>query len=330
MSAKAKAGAGGLFVLLLTVLGGLYCSSQEIPPEPDRPDFFLGDVSAEYLNTKQAELDRAKREFRERATQAVTPVSVQEILTPGPTVAQSPSVVSQRTSTPYKAPVAIIQGPTEAKVGDLIILDSSPSQGDAFAWVSVDTQNCIEWPDGKKLIFATGTAGTYNFLLAAFSWEDGKVTTSIARHSVDVGSLPGPPTPPPPGPGPGPQPPPDPDPVPLPDGRYKLAASAWTWANSLPASAKAKAEAVANGFDAVAAQIAAGVIQDMHKAAEAMSAANNNAMGSERQNWTPFLQALDARLSELWDKKELVNVSDMADAFREVAIGLRAIKGRVR
>lgn len=219
-------------------------------------------------------------------------------------------------------PVPIIDGPATAEPGDLVVLSAERASGDAMCWVSinVDAGRYLEIDNGRRLVFATGKPGRYSFVLVAASLIEGQVVALTARHDVVIGGEPDPPPPPPPPPGPEPQP------EPLPDGRFKLAAAAHSWAGQIPAAARSKASALAGAFDSVAAQIAAGVLTDFEQITPAMRSAKDAALGPDAAAWTPFFESLDSKLGQLWDAEQLTTVADMADAFRELATGLRAVQ----
>jgi hypothetical protein len=95
--------------------------------------------------------------------------------------------------------VAIIKAPTQVNVGDLVVLDSSESKGDNQKWV-VDTRAEGRYLElEKRIVFAIGTPGAYEFQLIV---ADKTAAIDQVKHIVTVGtSPPAPPVPPaPPGP----------------------------------------------------------------------------------------------------------------------------------
>ncbi len=106
-------------------------------------------------------------------------------------------------------PKAVIEGPSQANPGDLVILDATKSAGTGHVWKLVGSKKSyLPVNGGTQCVFASGDAGVYTFVLAVA--DGGKA--SLAEHSVTVG------TPPPPIPVPPPTPPPDPTPPPKPPG----------------------------------------------------------------------------------------------------------------
>ena len=130
---------------------------------------------------------------------------------------------------------AEIDGPTQAKPGDLVVLSAADSIGDGFRWVSpegVQTLQC-----SGDLAFASGTPGDYRFLLIA---ADNEANIDYATHVVTiVGSQPQPDPDPDPGE-------PDPDPQPTPGAWEELRKISASGAKSLadPSTAEKLARAI--------------------------------------------------------------------------------------
>lgn len=106
---------------------------------------------------------------------------------------------------------AVIEGPTKANPGDLVILDGSESIADSRQWLLVNSdKQFLAFEENRKIVFASGTPGDYVFMLAVAQSVDDVSTISIVKHTVTVGT-PEPPVPPPtPTPGPNPPTPPVP------------------------------------------------------------------------------------------------------------------------
>ena len=103
-----------------------------------------------------------------------------------------------------QAATAVIEGPTEAPPGDLVILDASKSDAVSFAWALVPKgKSFLPVDGGKRVVFASGSAGTYTFVLATAT-ADGQV--ALALHVLTVGKPLPPPIDPPDPPNP-PEPP---------------------------------------------------------------------------------------------------------------------------
>ena len=89
---------------------------------------------------------------------------------------------------------AVITGPETGNPGDLVVLRNTDAIGDNFKWITpkgIQTLEC-----SGALAFATGTPGTYSFLLVA---ADKEAAIDVATHTVVIGK-PTTPDPPPPTP----------------------------------------------------------------------------------------------------------------------------------
>lgn len=123
-------------------------------------------------------------------------------------------------------PKAIITGPKEANVGDLVILDASQSTGLSYAWALLASDKTYLPVDGGvRVVFASGTPGEYIFaLVAAGQNNNGGAAADVATWTVKVLG-----TSPSPVPSPAPQPvPPAPGPVVNPHPRPSAALQAAT------------------------------------------------------------------------------------------------------
>ena len=189
---------------------------------------------------------------------------------------------------------------TATKDGGLTILDAAKSTGaKSYAWqiVPAKTPGFIVVDAGQRAIFAPATAGSYVVILAV-AGADGQL--DIATHAILSGPAPGP------GP-PGPAPPP-----------ATLAEQVTGWVAMVTSdSRKAEAEKIANSFDTVASQIAAGAVEKKPETILAATKASYDfALGAARPAWQPFFEALGAYM----------NAHDSGlyvEQWQEIAKGLR-------
>lgn len=218
-------------------------------------------------------------------------------------------------------PVARVTGPARALPGDLVVLDASSSQALGYAWVLADSDKSFLPVDGgQRLVFATGAAGRYTFVLvAANANEQGQPAVALATHVLTIGSGPDP--------NPGPDPP-APNP-PLPPGRFDLARQARDWITQVKLSAADRARTarlIASAFEGVAAAAAAGTVRSIDDALAQLRASNRAALSSAeysawQSGWNPSFNAAMTRLD---DAGQLKTLADTAEAFREIATGLKA------
>jgi hypothetical protein len=109
---------------------------------------------------------------------------------------------------------AVVTGPKQASLGDLVVLDGSQSQAQKFKWAAVGhSKSFLPVDGGIRLVFASGAPGEYIFaLVAAGTNVNGGAEADVALWTVTVGT-PAPPTPPTPVEPPAPPTPPAPIPA---------------------------------------------------------------------------------------------------------------------
>ena len=125
---------------------------------------------------------------------------------------------------------------------------------------------------------------------------------------------------------------PSPDPVApepsFPEARYNLQKKAHSLAISkVPAAIrKGSAAAVAKSFESMASAVAAGAIMEVDDLLKKTAESNRAAVGANKAAWEPFFKEMQDTLYSLYESKQMVTASDFAEAWREVATGLKAIK----
>ena len=210
---------------------------------------------------------------------------------------------------------AVIAGPTEARVGDLVVLSGRESSGDNFKWVEPQKIQTLLCGDGKDLAFATGTPGSYQFMLIA---ADKLADIHYTQHTVIVrGTLP---------PTPEPEPIPEPQPeLPPPDMQelVKVSRDASARLND-PSTARAIATAIQQAATDMEAGCKTGTCPGidaakllMVKAIEsALVARTGNSRNVDWMNgWRVPVNAAVARLG-------LRDVPSYLTAMRAIAVGL--------
>lgn len=127
---------------------------------------------------------------------------------------------------------------------------------------------------------------------------------------------------------PGPAPDPAvPDPV-LPEARYNLQKKSYSLATSkVPAAIrKNTATAVAKSFESMASAVAAGAIKEVDDLLKKTAESNRAAVGANKAAWEPFFKEMQDTLYSLYEDKQMVTAADFAEAWREVAAGLKSVK----
>lgn len=218
--------------------------------------------------------------------------------------------------------------------------------------------NAVVWPDGTRIFFAAGmkpkvvqvlldvdclfgtpqTVGATSVLANA---EMDSPNISVTTITIGDGVVPVPvPVPPVPVPTPTPTPtpiptPPAPTPVVFPDGKYKLSQFSYDLfagaTNLSQAEKTAVAGGLSNNFDTIAAKVAAiSDYKDVTKILSDLKIGNDAALtasGVDKTKLVAIKTALSDKLYSLYSTQALNIADDFAQCFREISIGLKAVKG---
>lgn len=224
---------------------------------------------------------------------------------------KSPTPAPKRPDTTKTAPQSIT-GPTEAEPGDLVILTAEP-EAKGYKWAQIpDTGKWLEIEGGRRVVFATGKAGNYVFVLATATAD----CPCLYQHAVKIGT----PTPTP-DPAPAPDPTPDPEPTPEPTG---LEAIAYSNAAKIDSGTRqATAEAIAAAFDAVAAKIADKSLTNRQRIQTETAQAVAKAAGANAAAWDQTLAAIEAHLDAESAAGRLVTLTEYRAAWAQIAAGIR-------
>lgn len=219
---------------------------------------------------------------------------------------------------PDKAEAVVVLTAEDPEPGDIIELDASDSVGEFFAWsvwplLMGDRLTLRPDSDGRGAVLAS-KPGTYVVTLAVGSQTSIAITNLVVVIKGDIQ----------PEPGPGPDPEPD-----LPDLRYGLAPMVVEWSKAVK-SHRDGAALIAKPFRLIASQIAAGALKDPKAITDGLKAAMTDKETGVPPEvltaWNPWADNVMVVLTELHDAGEIKVPNDFADAYREVALGLEAVK----
>lgn len=161
-----------------------------------------------------------------------------------------------------------------------------------------------------KFIFQAKKAGTYLIVFWTVGEAEGVPVRIIARGSE-------PPAPPVP-------------PTPIPDGKFGLAPKMYGYAMSVTEASRVKgAAALVKSFDGMRAAIAAGTLTNPEEILKKTTESNVSALanaGVPREHWESAFKSLQEAVYQLYSDKKLSVASDYAEAWGEIASGLRAVK----
>ena len=219
------------------------------------------------------------------------------------------------------APRAVIRdsGPGVYGVGDMVVLNALEAKYDegGVKWLLVGSDKTF-FQFGPHVVFSSSADGKFHFVLVCVGAVDGKPLADIASHTVVIGASP------PPGPEPGPNPPPGPGPGPL--DLTGISKDVYAWASDVPAASRSISGELGQNFADVAAAVSAGVIKDPAAIVKETHTRNLATQGDKRSAWQPFFQQLMARLNSLAKSGELKTTDQHAVLWREIAVGLKAVK----
>jgi len=199
----------------------------------------------------------------------------------------------------------VIDGPTEAKVGQLVRFDLSKSSGTMFKWkVIPSTTNFESYEGGRKAVFSADAPGEYTFVVACSL----NGTVDVKTHTLKVGT--------------GPAPPPVPTPTPGPNS--VLASKILSWADAVNSvSKKQEAAKLGASFNSVADQIVPGQLTTPEEIITKTAESNRAALGTSLAAWVPCLTSLQAEMKSRADAGTLVTAEQHKAMWKEIASALR-------
>lgn len=210
---------------------------------------------------------------------------------------------------------AVLTGPANAAVGQMVTLDASNSSGQIRDWSTMPPQRAEIVDGGAKFIFVPQGGGEILVNLVTTSIHKGRLVRDSARHYVTVGGGPAP-TPPP---GPNPLPIPPLPPPPQPGGMSEFARTACV-ALVQSSNRAAEAKRVATAFRGVADDVAAGRISTSTEVSAAAISRMSEALGGDASAWRPWLQAIASKINETCE-----DMACLARCLREVSTGLDGV-----
>lgn len=201
-----------------------------------------------------------------------------------------------------------------AEIGELVRFDLSGSTAQSFKWLMVpETVDFETYNNGQSAVFSARKPGSYMFIVACA--YDGSV--DVATHTVVIE---------------GQTDPVDPEDPVDPDDGYPVVdrpimgddLSDWTpyWC-SINKCEKEDAAKLAESFESIAAQVAAGVLQTANDITAATAEANRQALGESLPEWLPVLRELQTAMKNLAAEGKLATPDQHRDLWVDIAQGLR-------
>lgn len=212
---------------------------------------------------------------------------------------------------------AVIDGPTEGRTGDLVVLSGEQSVGDGYRWIPPPGLQTLECEGAaRQIAFASGRSGQFTFTLVL---ADTEANIAYATHTVAISSA---------GeqPAPGPDPDPDPEPEPEPGNYEGIRRLSMESAAALAdrATAQSLSAAIRSADEAMEQLCRTGQCPGLAAAKQMMVAAIERSLllragNSRRVNW---LDGWRRPLNEALGQLPLDTVPAYRAAMRAAALGL--------
>jgi hypothetical protein len=187
-----------------------------------------------------------------------------------------------------------LKAPVNAKIGQLVVLDVSESVASTFKWeLRSKNTNFLVIDNGKRAVFTAEVGGEYLFVVAAAKGD----TIDVVIHTIKVAGGPAQPT-------------------------EDVAAKVAQWCAKIDyAQKRDDLLKLAQSFSSVSA-----IISDQMTPADIVDAtkkSNRDALGTNIQNWVPFLEGLQAELKALSESGKLPDSASHQKMWRAIADGLK-------
>lgn len=190
----------------------------------------------------------------------------------------------------------VVEGPTEAVVGQLVVISVEKSTASSFKWIVLpSTDDYLVIDEGRRICFSSRAGGVFQFFIACSLGD----TVDSTVHTVTVSG-------------------PDSPQV------DSLASRIATWCDSVESDTKRdECLALAQSFSSVALVMEGGTLTTPKEIVEATMKSNRDALGDKLDAWMPFREGLQAQLTQMARGGELETTEDHIRVWKAVAVGLR-------
>ena len=204
-------------------------------------------------------------------------------------------------------PEVVIEAPSKVKVGEMIVVDVSKSQGEGFDMKIIPEPPQIRvFEDGKVVCTATGSKATeYLFIISCALNGQSDVKT----HVVKVVGV---------------------EPV-VPDQPGKnIPEKVLGWCEGVESpTTRDDAMKLAQSFASIATVIESGAFADPGEIVAATKTSNRDALGDNLQYWVPLLDGMMVELKAMADAGMLPDAQSHAPVWEDVAKGLRTFAAQL-
>lgn len=183
----------------------------------------------------------------------------------------------------------IVEGPSRAGIGDLVVISVEKSSAKSFKWlVTPSTDNLLVIDGGKRIVFSSGTKGTFTFIVACGLGD----SCDLATHTLVIGDAP-------------------PENV--------LSSKIASWCDKVTSSSKRlEALALANSFEKNAKMIESGDLVSAEEIVRSTFESNKKALGESHQKWMPFREELAKELTSMASGGLLPDAQAHREAWLEI------------
>jgi hypothetical protein len=202
----------------------------------------------------------------------------------------------------------IVEGVKTVKVGQLARLEVTKSSGKTFKWTALPEGTDFEvYDDGRRVVFSSGTPGSYTFIVACAN--DNDVDVKVVIITVGAGDPAGPV---------------DPAKPVNPTTGLKGKVVEWTKLVNSP-NKKAEAAKLSVSFATIQADITSGKLATAEQIIAATKAANQATLGNSIALWVPFLEQLQKEMRSQAESGLLVTSEQHAQVWGEISAGLSIV-----
>lgn len=220
---------------------------------------------------------------------------------PAPFITAAQTTVEQQTvqvvtQAPIDTDVAtlVVEGPTEVKIGDLVVISVEQSRAASFKWILPTTDNRLVIDDGKRVIFSSGVSGEFQFTVGCSLGD----TCDVAIHTVTVTGAPAP--------------------------NDALTSKIALWCDKVESETKRDdCLKLAQSFSSVAMVMEGGTLITPQDIVTATFKSNQDALGDRLDDWFPFRDGLARELSVLSESGNLPDTQAHIAIWKRIASSLR-------
>lgn len=190
----------------------------------------------------------------------------------------------------------VVEGPTRAKAGDLVVISVEKSRASSFKWLVLpSTSNYLVIDEGRSVVFSSGVGGDFKFIVAC-SLDD---TCDVVVHSVTViGEAASP--------------------------ADNLASKIALWCDEVKSDTmRDDCLALAQSFSSVALVMEGGNLTTPAQIVTATYKSNKDALNSNLDAWLPFRNGLSEELGKMAKAGNLSDTDAHVKVWKAIAATLR-------